>query len=116
MARMHSRAKGKSGSVRPVDKKKPTWAKYSNEELEAIIVKLAKSGKRQSEIGMILRDSYGVPDIRLVLGKKIAQVLADNKIAGEVPEDMINLIKKEIELSKHLEDNHKDMPAKREIK
>lgn len=115
MARMHSRAKGKSGSTKPATKKKHVWLKYGKDEVEKLILKLTKTGKTKSEIGLILRDSYGIPDVRMIVDKKIGDVVEENKLAKQVPEDILALIKKEINLSKHIEKNHKDMSALRGI-
>ena len=69
MGRMYSGKKGKSGSKKPVKKRKLTWIRYSEKEVEQLIIKLAKQGKSQSEIGMMLRDTYGVPSVRDLLKK-----------------------------------------------
>jgi len=113
MARMHSRRKGKSGSKKPTKKQKPTWLRYKDKEIEQIILKLSKEEKTPSQIGIILRDSYGIPDVQVILNKKLSHVLKENKALSELPEDIIALIKKEILISKHLENNKKDVPAKR---
>ena len=52
MAKMHSRARGKSGSTKPV-KKIPSWAPYKGPDVEKLIVKYSKAGKNTSEIGKI---------------------------------------------------------------
>ncbi|MBS3163283.1 30S ribosomal protein S15 [Candidatus Woesearchaeota archaeon] len=113
MARMHSRKKGKSGSKKPSKQVKPTWIRYKEKEIEQIILKLVKEEKTTSQIGVILRDSYGIPDVQVILNKKISQILKENKVLGNIPEDLVALIKKEITISKHLENNKKDIPAKR---
>ncbi|MFC1801708.1 30S ribosomal protein S15 [Nanoarchaeota archaeon] len=113
MARMHSRARGKSGSKNPTEKKVQTWMNYKPKEVEKLILKLAKTGKTTSEIGLYLRDSYGIPSVKAVAKKTILQILTENKIIKKIPEDLMNLIKKNIYLRKHLEMNHKDMAAKR---
>ena len=113
MARMYSRKRGKSGSTRPAQRKKPSWLRVSEKEIELLISKLAKEGKSASEIGIILRDSYGVPDVKLILGKKITSILEAKKLTKELPEDLFNLIQRVIAIQKHLEANHKDMTAKR---
>jgi len=110
---MYSRKHGCSGSHRPLDRKKPTWVGTSNKEIELIIGKLAKEGKGASQIGLVLRDSYGIPDVKLILGKKIRQILEEKKLTHELPEDLFNLIQRIILIQKHLESNHKDMTAKR---
>lgn len=113
MARMHSRKHGKSGSKKPVKKHKHTWIRYSEKEVEQLIVKLAKQGKSQSEIGIILRDTYGVPSIHDLLKKKLNKILDENKLQSKLPEDLTNLIRKDILIIKHMERNKKDMHAKR---
>src|SRR3989344_2751082 len=113
MAKMHSRAKGKAGSKRPFTKSKITWLRYNEEEIEQLIVKLAKSGKTPSQIGLVLRDTYGIPDVKRVLNKKMHAILEKNNLLGELPEDLIALIKKEINIMKHLGQNKKDFFAKR---
>ena len=72
---MYSGKKGKSGSKKPIKKTKKVWLRYSNEEVEQLIVKLSKQGYTQSKIGTILRDTYGVPDVRTILNKKIGKIL-----------------------------------------
>src|SRR3989344_4539364 len=113
MARMHSRRKGKSGSTRPLRKIKQPWVRYDKKEAELLIVKLAKSGKTTSEVGIILRDSYGIPDVRVVLGKRITEVLKENNLLPELPDDFVALIKKDINIMKHMSTHKKDMSGKR---
>lgn len=113
MARRYSGKKGKSGSKKPAREKKPNWLRYSAKEIEQLTVKLAKAGNSSSQIGTILRDSYGVPDVKLVTKKKITKILEESKIAAKIPEDLAALIKKAIRLTKHLEMHKKDMTVKR---
>ena len=113
MARMHSRARGKSRSTRPSKQTVPTWLKFSKKELELLVVKLAKENKTSSQIGILLLDQYGVPNIKLVLGKSLTQLLQEKSLLKELPEDMTALIKKSISIRKHMEENKHDMSAKR---
>ncbi len=112
MARMHSRKKGKSGSTRPARLEKPVWVELSSEEVENQVVKLAKKGIPPSLIGVILRDSHGIPLIKIVTGKSISQILKEHDIKTPLPEDLTNLVKKALNLRKHLESNHKDLHSK----
>ena len=82
-------------------------------EIEMLVVKLAKSGNPPSMIGTILRDSYGIPDTKLITKKKVSQILSERELLGAIPEDLMALIKKSIGLKKHMEDNRQDMGAKR---
>lgn len=113
MARMYSRAHGKAGSKKPKDKKIPGWMRYKPKEIEKLIVKLAKAGKTASEIGIYLRDSYGIPDVQVATGKQITDILKENKLLKEIPDDLMALLKKDITIRRHLEANKKDMTAKR---
>jgi len=113
MARMHSGAKGKSGSKKPGVKTAPSWMRYNAKEVEVLVAKLGKDKYSSSMIGMILRDKYGVPDVKLVTKKTIMQILKEKKQAPEIPEDLISLIKSNVSLRKHLETNKKDQVAKR---
>ena len=113
MARMHSRKKGKSGSTRPARLEKPVWIELSPEEVENEVVKLARKGHSKSLIGTIMRDSRGVPLVKVVAGKKISQILEENDIKTPLPEELGNLVKKALSIRKHLEENHKDLEAKK---
>ncbi|MAF35537.1 30S ribosomal protein S15 [archaeon] len=112
MARMHARRKGKSGSKKPIDTKN-VWLRYGAKEIELLIQKLAKRGTTASVIGMKLRDTYGIPDVKKITKKSISEILTKHKLAPPLPQDLIDLIKKDITLSSHRETNKKDMTAKR---
>lgn len=110
---MHSRKKGKSGSTKSPRRTKPSWVRYSIKETEQLIIKLAKGKKNLSDIGMILRDTYGVPDVKVLTKKSINKILKENDLLPKLPNDLVALIKKDIALTKHLESNKKDEVAKR---
>ena len=113
MARMHSRKKGKHGSKKPAKKTAPSWIRYKPKEVELLITKLAKEGKNTSQIGVILRDTYGIPSVYASCGKSISAILKEKKMAQEVPEDMISLFKKYAAITKHIEVNKHDETAAR---
>jgi len=113
MAKMHSRGRGNAKSHKPLSPAQPTWTRYKPKEIELLIGKLAKEGKNGSEIGLILRDSYGIPNVKLLVGKKILEILTDKKLQSEMPEDLRALIKRAVMIRKHLEANKQDMTAKR---
>ena len=113
MARMHSRNKGKAGSKRPLSPTKSSWSRYKDKEVELLIVKLAKEGKAPSQIGMLLRDTYGIARSKIVTEKSITDILKEKKALPAIPEDLMALIKKNIAAKKHLGSNHKDMTGKR---
>ncbi len=112
MARMHTRKRGKSGSKR-VYGEKPTWVQYSNEEIINTIVDLKKNGVSASVIGIRLRDQYGIPSVKEVIGKKINKILAEKGLKDEIPEDLNSLIKTYNNVSKHVNLNPKDQSNKR---
>lgn len=91
----------------------PEWVQYKPSVIEHLILKLAKEGNSTSMIGMILRDSYGIPDVKLILGKKINKVLEEKQFKKDLPEDLFNLIKRAVKLREHLEENTRDVGAKR---
>ncbi|MBI4095794.1 MAG: 30S ribosomal protein S15 [DPANN group archaeon] len=113
MAKMHSRRRGISGSKKPLLDQAPAWVSYKPDEIEALITKLAKQGLSQSQVGLILRDSYGVPDVEKIIGKKLGRVLKEKNMSAEIPEDLHALIKKSLQIKKHLEAHKKDMHSKR---
>jgi small subunit ribosomal protein S15 len=116
MARIHARRKGQSGSTYPVERKKhPDWSSLNPREVESRVIELAKSGKSSSEIGLVLRDQYAVPDVKLATGKSISKILESNNIKPEIPEDLRNLIQTALQLKKHLETNKKDLKNKRNL-
>lgn len=113
MSRMHSGAKGKHGSKKPVSAAPPSWITHKPEEVEALVLKLAKQGMSSSMIGLVLRDSYGVPDVEKIIKKKITKLLKEKELGSTIPEDLQNLIKRSIIIRKHLESHKKDMSSKR---
>ena len=42
------------------------------------IIKLARKGLTPSQIGVTLRDSHGIPQVRFVTGNKILRILKTN--------------------------------------
>lgn len=113
MARMHSRKKGKSSSKKPLNTKKHTWQRYDKNEVAQLIIKLAKSQKTPSQIGISLRDSYGIPEVKQITEKSITKILEEEKLLPKLPEDMLSLIKKYIKITKHLQANKQDKPSLR---
>lgn len=104
---MHSRKRGKSASRKPLAPSL-SWLQSSKEEVFSIIEKLVKEGRKEAEIGLILRDQYGVPDVKTVFGKKLSRILDGKKLSPKYPSDLIDLIKKAVNLRKHLAANPRD--------
>ena len=92
---------------------KPEWLEMSEEEIVELIVQLHREGQSTSQICIILRDQYGIPSTKTVLGAKITEILKDNGTEFEYPEDLLNLIKRAVNIREHLEENPKDLHSKR---
>ena len=110
---MHSRRRGKSSSTRPPKRLPPKWIMYSADQVENLVVNLAKEGHSQAMIGTILRDTYGIPLVSRICDMRIGQILKKHEIQGEVPEDLLNLIKRAVNLRKHLKTHKKDQHSRR---
>ena len=92
---------------------RPEWIAYSNEEIEDLIIRFKKEGRSTSEIGIILRDQYGIPSVRAVTGEKITAILKRHEQVQEYPEDIMNLIKRAVNIRDHLKENPKDLHTRR---
>ena len=113
MARFYSGSHGKSGSKKPMIEKSQEWIRYSPEETELLVVKLSREGNLSSKIGKILRDTYGIPSVKKITGKKVVQVLVDHKIEVKIPDDLRSLLSRALALRNHLEKNKNDQSANR---
>jgi len=109
---MHSRGKGISDSALPYKRTPPSWLKVTPPEVCEHVCKLAKKGLTPSQIGVILRDSHGIAQVKNVTGNKIVRILKANGLAPQIPEDLYHLIKKAVAVRKHLEKNTKDKDSK----
>ncbi|MEM7826162.1 MAG: 30S ribosomal protein S15 [Candidatus Aenigmatarchaeota archaeon] len=108
MARRYSRKKGKSGSHKPPVKIIPRWVKMKKEEIENLIEKLARERLSSAQIGTILRDQYGITSVKTITGKTITQIMKEKGVYPEIPEDLLNLMRKAVNLRAHLEKHKKD--------
>lgn len=113
MARMHARRKGVSRSTRPLKSTVPITT--TAEEVQKLVVEQRNSGLSSSQIGIVLRDTYGIPDVKSVTTKSLTELLRDGGVAPELPEDLFNLITKALNLRDHLEENKKDLHNKRAL-
>ncbi|NMC05661.1 MAG: 30S ribosomal protein S15 [Candidatus Lokiarchaeota archaeon] len=116
MARIHASRHGSAGSTRPAIKASPEWLTYSQREVEDLVISLGREGYMPANIGLILRDSYGIPLVKTITGKKITAILKENNmLINPLPEDLTNLIRKALLLRTHMENNRKDMHNKRAL-
>ena len=100
---MHAPGRGKSRSSIPYNRSKPSWSKATAESITTEILKFAKKGMTPSQIGGKLRDSYGVGQVQAITGNKILRILRIKGYAPDIPEDLYHLIKKAVNIRKHLE-------------
>ncbi|VVB75384.1 30S ribosomal protein S15 [uncultured archaeon] len=84
----------------------------TRQELEEQVVSLANAGHSPSAIGIILRDEHAVKDFREETGRTIQSVLKENNLIGEIPEDLLNLIRRSVVLFNHMGKNKHDYSAK----
>lgn len=106
---MYSGKKGKSKSVHPPTKVPPEWVMLSKEDVEKAIVQMGQDGRSPSEIGRVLRDQQGIPSVKNLCGKSILEILGENKLAGEYPEDLMNLMRRAVSLRRHIAANKRDL-------
>eukprot|EP01056_Protomagalhaensia_sp_Gyna25_P002210 Protomagalhaensia_sp_Gyna_25__2209@NODE_21_length_7814_cov_1312_689003_g14_i0_p8_GENE_NODE_21_length_7814_cov_1312_689003_g14_i0NODE_21_length_7814_cov_1312_689003_g14_i0_p8_ORF_typecomplete_len152_score21_26Ribosomal_S13_N/PF08069_12/1_1e30Ribosomal_S13_N/PF08069_12/4e03Ribosomal_S15/PF00312_22/1_6e16YflT/PF11181_8/0_0033HTH_7/PF02796_15/2_1e02HTH_7/PF02796_15/1_4Recombinase/PF07508_13/6_7e03Recombinase/PF07508_13/0_073HTH_23/PF13384_6/3e02HTH_23/PF13384_6/4HTH_23/PF13384_6/1_2e03_NODE_21_lengt len=112
MARMYGHGKGISRSTLPYKRSAPSWSKTTPEEVVRSIVQLAKKGMTPSQIGVILRDSQGIPRVQSITGQRINKILERKGLAAEIPESLYFLMKKAVTMRKHMEKARGDMDCK----
>ena len=108
MGRMHTHRHGKSHSIRPVIVRSPSWISQDSKQIEELVVKYAKDDLTSSQIGIKLRDQHAIPLVKSVTKKTVMQILEENKLKPEIPEDLNNIVKRAVGLQKHLKTNKKD--------
>lgn len=87
---------------------KPVWLKMSETDLKKVIIELSEK-YQPAEIGLILRDQYGVPTTK-VFGKKLNEYL---KEAGKYEfQDLKNAEKKVERIKEHMKKNITDKKTK----
>ena len=108
MGRMHTHRHGKSHSIRPATLRAPSWITQSPAEIEELIIKYTKDGLTPSQIGIKLRDQHSIPLVKAITNKKMGQILEENDLKAEMPEDLENIVRKAVNLQKHLKSNKGD--------
>lgn len=117
LARMYARKRGRAGSKKMYRDMPPEWVKLTPEEVEQRVIELAERGYSSAMIGIILRDQFGVPNVREITKKRITQILAEHNLLPKIPDDLNSLIQKAVRLRRHLlEKKHrKDYHNKRAL-
>ncbi|PJC50831.1 MAG: 30S ribosomal protein S15 [Nitrosopumilales archaeon CG_4_9_14_0_2_um_filter_34_16] len=108
MGRVHTHRHGKSHSIRPATLRAPSWVTQSPAEIEELVVKYSKDGLTPSQIGIKLRDQHAIPLIKPMIKKSMDQVLEEHDLKAEMPEDLDNIVRKAVNLQKHLKSNKGD--------
>ena len=108
MGRMHTHRHGKSHSIRPAILRPASWVTQDAGEIEELVIKYAKEGLTPSQTGIKLRDQHSIPLVRPIVKKTISEILEENGLKAEMPEDLDNIVKKAVGLQKHLKANRGD--------
>jgi small subunit ribosomal protein S15 len=86
----------------------PEGAGITKEQIEELIVKYAKQGMSPAGIGEKLKREHNVPYVRQYTGKRLTQILKEKKLAGEIPSDLMDLMRSAVTMRGHLEKNKQD--------
>jgi ribosomal protein S15P/S13E len=92
--------------------KTKTAERQKAENVDKLIVDLAKQGNTPAMIGQILKEKQGIENIK-ALGKKITKILEENNV--EYDDDLAIVNKKIKSIETHYNKNKQDKRAKREI-
>ena len=112
---MHSKGRGSSGSEKPLDAQKPDWVDYDEEEVTDLVLKLREEGLQPAQIGLRLRDQYGIPSVEQITDKTVTEILEENDASLDIPEDLQNLVDKAEAIQEHMSDNPEDAQAERRL-
>jgi small subunit ribosomal protein S15 len=108
MGRLHTHNHGKAHSTRPIESKFSSWVKQDPKEIEELVIKYAKDGNTSSQIGIKLRDQHAIPLVKPIINKTISDILDQNDLRSEIPEDLNNIVTKAVGLQNHLKSNKND--------
>jgi small subunit ribosomal protein S15 len=61
-----------------------------------------------SQIGIKLRDQHAIPLAKTITKKSVKKILEENNVKQDIPEDLNNIVKKAINLQRHLKNNNSD--------
>ncbi len=103
----------RKGSQAPIRDAAPEWLGMLPREIEKKVGEMAKDGVQPAKIGLVLRDSFGVPDVKQATGKSIGAIVAESGFAPSIPQELTNLIHRAINLQEHLKGNRQDLHNRR---
>jgi small subunit ribosomal protein S15 len=107
MARLHTRKHGRSKSRKPMESEAKT--ETGREEIEKEIVAYAKQGMKGAMIGQKLKDEKKAGYLKPLLGKRLNVLLEEKGFKSDIPADLLDLMRKAVNLRKHLTANHRDV-------
>jgi len=87
----------------------PEWVPLTATEIEDLIVQFTENGINSAKIGLILRDQYGVPNVRLATGKTVTEIMKEKGVMPDLPEDLSNLMRRAISLNVHVKNHRGDV-------
>ncbi|MBR9705477.1 hypothetical protein GOV14_00415 [Candidatus Pacearchaeota archaeon] len=91
---------------------KPVWLKYTKDEVKAIVLKLAEKGFTAEKIGLVLRDQYGIPKVK-IFDLKIKEILEEK---GKFIEPTNKNLKEKLDkVITHYKKNKQDKNAERSL-
>lgn len=95
MGRLHSKGKGIASSAIPYSRAPPAWLKTTPEQVVDQICKLARKGATPSQIGVVLRDSHGVAQVKVVTGtlSPVAQFLSPAQTNSSPGNKILRILK-----------------------
>jgi len=108
MARMHSKRHGKSKSRKPLPEDIGAPKEFDKAQIEQIIANYAKQGMEPAMIGQKLKTEHGVPYVKHYMGKRLGVILKEKGVAGQMPPDLMDLMKKAVNTHAHLAKNKQD--------
>jgi small subunit ribosomal protein S15 len=106
---MHTGHHGKSKSRKPEPEAVNVPQDFNKVEVEKTIVEYARKGMPSAQIGQELKDKHNVPYVKQYFGKRLGVILKENKVSGEIPQDMMDLLKRAVIMRRHLVKNHNDV-------
>ena len=104
MGRMFWPGKGMSSTTLPYMRRAPSWFKLKPEDLSEQFCKLAKKGMTPSSIGVTLRDSFDVAQVKLFTTIKFLRILKKKGLVPSIPKDLYFLVEKGVSMQLSIEE------------
>ncbi len=108
MARMHTKRHGKAKSRKPLLEKASNESGLGKEKIEELITNYAKQGLGPAQIGEKLKREHKVLYIKQATGKRLMEILNEKSLSGQVPPDMLDLMRRALRIRNHLNVNKRD--------